>query len=186
VSDEALGLDLGNAGVRGMGFDDGSFDSSGVGRSNDFGSNAAASDRARAIIAFGKRSDSAVSYRAVARIASGIRSQSVENAAFESSFIESDGCSNVVKVNSGKGRDRVSSALALGRATVASRNDGCSRSGRNCSGSSDPCRTAIGGSRGRGLVQRKNQNAVGHDPAKPSASSRSIRFPRNNFVTWLV
>lgn len=184
VSDATLGLDLSRAGVHGFG-------RGGLGSRSGFGNDAAASEHARTNVAFGRLADSAVDYCAVARIASGIRSQCVVHGDIENSFIEGAGCSNVAKVNGGKGRDRLSSALALGRAPVASRNDVCSPngrscSGRSCSGSSDPRRSAMGGRKGRSLVQRTNQNAVGHNPAKPSASSRSIRFPRNNFVTWLV
>lgn len=145
--------------------------------------NAPASGHARTKVASGELGNRGVSYSAAARIASGIRSNCVESGDIDSSFIERDASANGVKVNDAERRYRVSSALELGRARVASRNGVCSRIS---SGSSDPRRKAMGRSRGIGLVQRMNRNAVGQSPVKPIASSRSIRFPRNSFATWLV
>jgi len=145
--------------------------------------NAPASEHATTKVASGEPGNRGLNYSAAARIASGIRSNCIENGDIESSFIERDASANGVKVNDAERRYQVSSALELGRARVASRNGVCSRIS---SGSSDPRRNAMGRSRGIGLVQRMNRNAVGQSPVKPAASSQSIRFPRNSFATWLV
>jgi hypothetical protein len=145
--------------------------------------NAPASKHARTKVASEELGNRGVSYSAAARIASGIRSNCIENGDIESSFIERDASANGVKVNDAERRYQVSSALELGRARVASRNGVCSRISN---GSSDPRRQAMVRSRGIGLVQRMNRNAVGQSSVKPIASSRSIHFPRNSFAIWLV
>jgi hypothetical protein len=171
--------------------------------------NLTCSNLARTNVAFSDVSDSAVSYSAVAHIASGIRSNRFDSDQNQTrEFHGRESSHGIVKVNGGDARPEVSSARA--RSRVASRNDHrfAERTAPERAANEPFChgghrsRTSsfrVVGSKSKGSVLRIQDmipgldsstwipgHAVVRHPSLPEASSRSIGFPRNSFVTWFV